>query len=506
MNTQKTLSQKRIYLLLAAICLPFMSYAFNPQSDSTKVPKTVNVITKHSVKIGNVTINYTATVGTLIIHDQEGKPIASFGYIAYTKDGVTDLTKRPVTFAYNGGPGSSSIWLHMGALGPKRVVLDDPYNKMPPPFTMADNNYSILDVTDLVMIDPVGTGISKAVGKAKDKDFWGVDQDIESVSKFIKEYIKKYNRWNSPKYLLGESYGTTRSAGIVDYLQEDMGISVNGVVLVSTILSFNTLSFADGNDLPYILYLPTYAAVAWFHNKLPNKPGNLETFIKQVRDFAKGEYSNALFVGKSLDSLTKDEILNKLHEYTGLSKLYWDRANLRVSEPQFTKELLRNEGMTTGRLDARYSGYSQDLLGEYARYDPQSTAISPAYIGLFMEYYYNQLKAPETENYVVSAYDQKDFSWNWNRAGRSRWASFVNTGTDLQDAMTKNPNLKILVYNGYFDLATPFFATEYTMDHLDLPASIRKNIIMKYYKAGHMMYIHKESLPEFKAAIADFIK
>ncbi len=498
----KYLSVLPSLVIFLAFC-PAQAQQKREPNDS--IPKPVHVQTHHSAKIGVASVNYTATVGTLILQDEEGKPITSFGYTAYTKEGEADLSKRPVTFSFNGGPGSSSMWLHMGALGPRRVALDDPNSKPSPPYQLVDNPYSIIDVTDLVMIDPVGTGVSKAVGKSKNSDFWGVNQDIKSVSQFIKAYIKKNDRWNSPKFLLGESYGTTRSAGIVDYLQERTGIAMNGVILVSTVLTFNTLLFAADNDLPYIAFLPTYAAVAYYHNQLPKKPADLKQFIKEARSFAGGAYKDALFTAGALPAEARKEILSRLHQFTGLSELYWDRANLRVSEPQFTQELMRQEGKTTGRLDARYSGITQNLLSESADFDPQSAAISPPYTALFMHYYHTELKAPEELDYHVSAYGATGFKWDWKRSDEWGGMGSVNTAVDLQDAMTKNPQLKVLVMNGYYDLATPFFGTEYTFDHMNMPDNIRKNVEMKYYEAGHMMYIEKESLPQFKADISRFI-
>lgn len=502
---------------LAALCLLLATLstgtlqaqhkAADSSANTKETDKPQTFVTHHSTRIDGKPLNYTATAGTLELRNDKDEPVALFGYIAYTKDGETDLSKRPVTFAYNGGPGSSSLWLHMGALGPKRVVVNDPDMTPPAPYKLEDNNYSILDVTDLVMIDPVGTGLSHAIGKAKNADFWGVDPDIRSVSGFIKQYVTDNDRWNSPKYLLGESYGTMRSAGVVDYLQENMGMAVNGVVLVSTVLDLRTLAFAPGDDLSYILNLPTYAAVAWYHHKLSPKPARLEDFLKEVRDFAGGEYASALMKGDALSGAEREGVLTKLSQYTGLSKDYLDKAGLRVKEPQFTQELLRNESETVGRLDARFKGINQDPLSEYSDYDPQSSAISPAYTATFMDYYYGDLKVDKKLSYHVSAYGAEGFRWDWHHA-RSHGIGFpggVNTGVDMAEAMSKNPNLKILVFNGYFDLATPFYATEYTMDHLGLEKKIRSNIIMKYFEAGHMMYVHPASLALFKKEIAAFI-
>ncbi|MCL4511312.1 MAG: carboxypeptidase [Bacteroidetes bacterium] len=507
----------KFYLLvLLALLVNFTSLSAQPKpekGDSTeaaepKVPKPVQIVTHHSITINGQMIRYTATTGTLLLKDENDKPIALFGFTAYTKDGVTDPSTRPITFAYNGGPGSSSIWLHMGAVGPKRVVIDDPEATPPAPYKIEDNPYSLLDVTDLVMVDPVGTGFSRPVGKAKGADFWGVDQDIKSVSEFIFQYIRANDRWNSPKFLLGESYGTTRSAGVADYLYEKMGIAVNGVVFVSTVFNFETLAFAPGNDLPYILYLPTYAAVAWYHHVLPSQPADMESFLQNVRKFAKGEYADALFKGAATDSTEFRNVVDKLYKYTGISKSYWMKANLRVSEPQFTDELLREHGLTVGRLDARYEGPTADLLSEYASYDPQSSTISPVFITDFLNYLHTDLKFPTDETYHIAAYGNKDFKWEWKQQGRGEFHfQMPNVSPNLADVMAKDPYLNILVLNGYFDLATPFFATEYTMDHLgnNIP-DLKNRIHMKYFKAGHMMYIRSESLPTFKSDITHFME
>ncbi len=497
---------KKYLLLLLSLVIFISGYAQKEKEDSIHaIPSPVKSITKHSVIIDGKTINYTATAGALILRNEKDEPIAFYGYVAYTKDGETDLTKRPITFAYNGGPGSSSMWLHIGVLGPQKVVVNDPDVTPPPPYKMEDNNNSILDVSDLVMIDPVGTGISHVIGKAKNTDFWGVDQDIKTVSEFIKQYVTDNDRWNSPKYLLGESYGTTRSAGIADYLQEEMGMAMNGVILVSVVLDFHTLDFSSGDDLSYILYLPTYAAVAWYHNKLADKPADLPAFLQQVRDFAGGAYANALMKGDNLSDAEKNKIADQLVTYSGLSKDYLLKADLRVNEPQFTKQLLRENHETVGRLDARYTGVSQDLLGEYARFDPQSSAITPAFTAIFMDYYYNQLKVDKKYVYHTSAYGAEGFHWDMKHAKSGGEGTPPNTAVDLAEAMSRNPNLKILVFNGYFDLATPFFGTEYTFDHMGLEPKLSKNIIMKYYNAGHMMYIEPGSAVAFKKNVAAFI-
>jgi carboxypeptidase C (cathepsin A) len=462
-------------------------------------------VTKHSVTIDGKLIHYTATAGTILLRNEKEDSVALLGFTAYTKDGETDPGNRPVTFAYNGGPGSSSMWLHMGALGPRVVVTNDAGLTPPAPYKTIDNTNSILDVSDLVMIDPVGTGLSHPIAKATVKDFWGVDQDIKSVSQFIKQYLTGNDRWNSPKYLLGESYGTMRSAGVSDYLFENMGIQVNGIILVSSVLDFHTLTFKD--DLSYELYLPTYAAVAWYHKKIPNTPNGLESFLKEVRTFASGEYSVALSKGDALSDAEKDQVLTKLSNYTGVSKDYWSKGNLRLREEVFTEELLRNEHLTVGRLDARYKGINQDLLSENSQDDPQSTQISSAYIASFMNYFYTELKVNKSLNYKINAYNTEGFKWDFGRKKNGDYAGLYlpNTGEDLASLMSKNPNVKVLVLNGYFDLATPFYATEYTVDHLGLEKKIKNNISMRYFEAGHMMYVNPASLILFKKYVADFI-
>ncbi len=499
-------------MLLCTGMLFCCSYVFSQiilkDTSLIPVPSEIKSVTKHSVMIGGKTINYTATAGALILMNEKDEQVALFGYTAYTKDDDSN-TKRPVTFSYNGGPGSSSYWLHIGVIGPKKIIVNDPEYNSPPPYKFEDNTNSILDVTDIVMIDPVGTGLSHAVGKAKNKDFWGVDQDIKSISNFIKQYVTDNNRWNSPKFLLGESYGTMRSAGVVDYLQENLGMVMNGVILVSSVLDLRTLTFQQYDDLSYILHLPTYAATAWYHNKISNKPQSLENFIKDAEAFAEGEYASALMKGDHLSDAEKENILTKVAGFTGLSKDFLLRANLRVTEPQFAQELLRNEHMIVGRLDARYKGISQNLLAENANDDPQSSAISPAFTSAFLSYYYGDLKMNRKYNYHTSAYSAEGFSWDWKHKKSGGVdptdPSTPNTVIDLVDAMSRNPSLKILVLNGYYDLATPYFATEYTFDHLGIDKKLKPNIELKYYPAGHMMYINSSSANAFKKDVAVFI-
>jgi carboxypeptidase C (cathepsin A) len=500
---KKPILQLCLGILLLSQAIPAMA-----QSDSMRTIKPEKFVTKHTAKIEGKTINYTATVGTIILKNEKDEPVAAFGYTAYVKDGETDATARPITFSYNGGPGSSSMWLHLGVMGPRRVVVNDPQPNGPAPYKIEDNNYSILDVSDVVMMDPIGTGISRSVGKGKNADFWGVDGDIQSVSQFIRNYVHENERWLSPKFLLGESYGTFRSAGVADFLQSRFGISMNGVVLVSNVLDIRTLSYNPGDDISYIVNFPTYAATAWYHNKLANKPASLEAYLKEVRTFCWTDYNSALMQGDQLSAADRDKILTKLAAYSGVSKDYWDKANLRVNQPQFAQELLRSTGEMVGRLDSRYRGIAVNVLAENAENDPQSAQISPAYMSAFMHYYTTELKVSKDKTYNTSAYALPDFKWNWkHHRSDGLFGDQVSptTSPDLVSAMTNNPKMKIMVMNGIYDMATPFGATEYTFDHLGLDKRLKGNIVQKYYEAGHMMYIHPESGVKFKKDVVEFI-
>ena len=356
----------KIYIfLIFTVCLFHIGLAQTdpPKKEAAPIPEAEVSTTQQTVKINNVVIPLTARAGTMLLKDENNDPIALFGFTSYTKDGVNP--KRPIMFAYNGGPGSSSFWLHMGVMGPKRIVVNDPGFTPAAPYQIVNNEYSILDVADLVMIDPVGTGLSVPVGKAKFEDFWGVDQDIRSISFFIKQFLIENNRMNSPKFLLGESYGTFRNAGVMNRLL-NQGIALNGVIMVSAVFDLRTLLFPPDDDLPYIVHFPTYAATAWYHNKIANKPANLETFLADIRKFTENEYTPALFRGDQIDAVERKRIADKLSSYTGVSSAYWLKSDLRIQAGEFFQELLRDEGNTVGRLDSRYKGINQDLLSQDA--------------------------------------------------------------------------------------------------------------------------------------------
>ena len=463
------------------------------------------VATSHQqVEIDGKTIQLVAQAGTYKLRDEENKPLALFGYTSYIKEGAKST--RPIVFAFNGGPGSSSFWLHMGVLGPKRIAVNDPEYTPAAPYQIVNNNYSILDVADLVMIDPVGTGLSVPLGAHTFDEFWGVDQDIRSISLFITQYLIEQGRMNSPKFLLGESYGTFRNAGIMDHLL-NQGIAMNGVIMVSAVFDLRTLIFPPDDDLPYLMHFPTYAASAWYHNQIPDKEPNLEKFIDEIRSFTENSYAPALFKGDRISPEQKNTVAGQLAKYTGLSKDYWLKSNLKVTGSEYFAEALRSKGLVIGRLDSRYTGINQDLISQFGSHDPQSAAISPAYITGFLDYFHNTLGVRKDLQYTVTAGRREGFEWDWHHKGNQRWntQAAINTAPDMARALSRDPNMKVLILNGYYDIATVFYGVEYTIDHLGLTPEIRDNIIMKYYEAGHMMYTHHPSLIKFKEDVGSFI-
>ena len=463
------------------------------------------VATSHQqVEIDGKTIQLIAQAGTYKLRDEENKPLALFGYTSYIKEGAKST--RPIVFAFNGGPGSSSFWLHMGVLGPKRIAVNDPEYTPAAPYQIVNNNYSILDVADLVMIDPVGTGLSVPLGAHTFDEFWGVDQDIRSISLFITQYLIEQGRMNSPKFLLGESYGTFRNAGIMDHML-NQGIAMNGVIMVSAVFDLRTLIFPPDDDLPYLMHFPTYAASAWYHNQIPDKEPNLEKFIDEIRSFTENSYAPALFKGDRISPEQKNTVAGQLAKYTGLSKDYWLKSNLKVTGSEYFAEALRSKGLVIGRLDSRYTGINQDLISQFGSHDPQSAAISPAYITGFLDYFHNTLGVRKDLQYTVTAGRREGFEWDWHHKGNQRWntQAAINTAPDMARALSRDPNMKVLILNGYYDIATVFYGVEYTIDHLGLTPEIRDHIIMKYYEAGHMMYTHHPSLIKFKEDVGSFI-
>src|SRR2546421_12351875 len=472
------------------------------EEKKTPAPEEKIVQTKHSLKVGGQEIKSTATAGTILLKLEDGTPKASIFYVAYTKDDVGDASQRPLTFSFNGGPGSASVWLHLGLLGPRRVHMGDAGMLLPPPYKLVDNDVSLLDVSDLVFIDPVSTGYSRAVPGEAPKQFHGVEEDVQSVADFIRLYATRNKRWSSPKFLAGESYGTTRAAGLSGYLQQRYGMYLNGIVLISSILNFETAEFDAGNDLPYILYLPTYTAIAWYHKKLPPdlQGGEVQKAIEESRKFAVGEYADALMAGDALPAARRAEIMQKVARLTGVSPDYVDRTNLRIEIQRFTKELLRSERRTIGRIDARFTGIDRDAAGERPEFDPSIAAIIGPYSGMLNDYVRNDLKFDSDLPYEVLTGRVRP----WNYAPYEN--RYVNVAETLRVAMTQNPFLHVFVAKGYYDLATPFFAADYTFDHLGLDPTLRGQLSGAYYEAGHMMYVHSASLAKLKADIAQFIK
>ena len=475
-----------------------------PGADREKKPPEIeekSSTTEHSVTIGGERIGYTATAATLVLRTEEGDPQASVFHISYLRKGVDDPGRRPVTFSFNGGPGSSSVWLHLGILGPRVVAMDEEGRALPPPYELVENPSSLLDVTDLVFIDPVSTGFSRSAPGVEAQEFHGVEEDVESVGAFIRRWVSEHGRWESPKYLIGESYGTTRAANLVDHLQDRHGMYFNGVMLVSSILNFQTARFDVGNDLPYILFLPTYTATAWYHGRLPEEyDGDLERALRDAEEFALGDYARALLLGSDLPADEHRAVAERLARLTGLSVEYVEDAHLRPVIHRFTKELLRDEGKTVGRLDSRFIGFDREDVGEGFEYDPSYAAIQGPYTASLNEYVRDELGFESDIDYEILGGRIRD----WNR---EPWEGrYVNVAEDLRRAMTRNPALKVHVANGYYDLATPYFATEYTFGHLQLPEHLRGNVEMSYYESGHMMYIRRESARKMKEELARFVE
>lgn len=472
--------------------------------EQQNIPPEKSSVTHHDLTLDGKTIHYTATAGTLLIRDQDEKPYGSIFYIAYTEDGA-DAKTRPLTFLYNGGPGSATLWLHMGSVGPVRVITSSPSATGAAPYQIVPNQFSILDKTDLVFIDAPLTGYSRAVGKATPKDFAGVDEDLKAFDKFIERYITVNQRWNSPKVLFGESYGTTRSAGLSAVLQEH-GVALNGIVLLSSILNYGEL--APGTDTQYIVNLPSYTAIAWYHNKLQNKPADLKAFLEEVRAFARSDYAGALAEGDQISPAKLDAIATKVSQYTGLSTQFVKEAKLRVSPTRFRKELLRDEGDILGRYDARFEGTDIDSAGENPGYDPSDTGIAGAFVAAEHDYLSSVLKYDTTDEYRPSANTIGEWDWKHRGAGSGRsfggQQAMPYVAGDLADTMRKNPKLKVLSANGYFDLATPFFATEYDLSHMMLTPELAKNVEFTYYPSGHMVYLNVDALKDFKRDLDNF--
>lgn len=474
--------------------------AAKPPEPKKDTPEQPPVVTHHEIHVGGKVLKYTATAGLMPLRNNDGEIEANIFFMAYTLDGQTP-ERRPLTFSFNGGPGSASVWLHLGAIGPKRVRMQ-PDGMMPaPPYQLVDNEYTWLDQTDLVFIDPVGTGYSRAVKPDLKRKFLGVRGDIESVGEFIRLYLGRYERWSSPLFLVGESYGTTRAAGLSGYLVEH-GIAFNGIMLISSVLNFQTLEFATGNDLPYVLYLPTYAAAAWYHKKLgPDLQQDFQKLRNEVEQWAATGYAEALAKGDRLTAEERNAALDKLARYTGLSKTYLDQSNLRVEQSHFCKELLRDRKLVAGRLDSRFTGSESDLLSAATNFDPSMSAIRPPYTAMFNQYVRTELGYKSDLEYYILGGGFGFFEWDWGSAV----GGFPDTGEALRDAFQKNPFMKLFVGSGFYDLATPYYATQYTLNHMGLNEPQHQRVSLGYYPAGHMMYIQDESLNQLRKDIGTFL-
>lgn len=458
------------------------------------------VETQHERKLKTRVLKYTATTGAIPLKDEFDETEAEIFFIAYTLEHSGDLSQRPLIFVFNGGPGSSSIWLHMGAVGPRRVRMQDEGWMPAPPYTLEPNEHTWLDLADLVFIDPVGTGYSRAAREEQDKKFWSVKGDVESVGEFIRLYLTRYQRWTSPLFLAGESYGTTRAAGLAGYLI-DKGIAFNGIILLSTALSLRAIFFDDGDDLPFQLFIPTYAATAWYHKKLdPDlQKRELRELLEEVEAWSEGEYTVALMKGDRLSEDERQAVAKQLARYTGLDLEYIAGTNLRVDIHRFCKELLRYEKRSVGRLDSRFKGVEAIAATEIPEFDPSFLAIKPPYTAMFNDYARSELGI-RTDLTYESLSETVNQKWEWEKG------KLPNTGEALRSAVAKNPFMKVFVGQGYFDLATPHFATEYMITHMNIDSALRANVTKAFYQAGHMFYLDIHSLAQLKEDIAEFVK
>jgi carboxypeptidase C (cathepsin A) len=484
-----------------------------PPAQPTPEPKDDLRVTRHHARIGGAHVPYTATAGTIVLREEamgqgdradlsEGaKARAEVFMVSYVRDDVADVASRPVTFCFNGGPGSSSVWLHLGMLGPKRVDLGPEGFPDALDARLVDNAHSLLDVSDLVFIDPVSTGFSRALKGEKPKEFHGFGKDISSVAEVIRLWCSRNGRWPSPKYLAGESYGTTRAAGLSGHLQQRHGLYLSGLMLISSVLDFTTLEFGPGNDLPPLLFLPTYAATGHYHGRLDEELQALPLadLLARVEEFALERYAPALLRGASLDEDERAEVARELGRYTGLGERFVEANDLRVSIFRFVKELLRDRRKTVGRLDSRYLGTDRDAGGESFEYDPSYAAIQGPYTAALNHYLRSELRYTNDLPYEILAELYRNWSY---KEFENR---YVNVAETLRQAMSMNPRLRVHVASGYYDLATPYFATEYTVDHLALDPELRRNLSTSHYEAGHMMYVQERSLEQLKERLAAFV-
>jgi carboxypeptidase C (cathepsin A) len=468
------------------------------------IPDPQAFVTRHTGTFNGVTVGYTAQAGETYLRDEKGKPKSSIFSFAYTKTEPGDPTRRPVMFIWNGGPGSASLWLHMGTFGPRRVVVpSDASNVGAPPYPLVDNPLTLLDVTDMVFVDPVGTGFSRALGEHEGKEFWGLDQDATSVAEFIERWITDNGRWNSPKFIAGESFGTTRAAAVAEILEVNRGISLNGIVMISQALDYEGSTPVDDNLISYITYLPTMAATAAYHGKVEPPDGDLEAFLDLAREFAADELASALIKGSSLDELERARIRDRLAWFTGLDPAYIERANLRVTGTRFRKELLRDRGLSVGRADTRYTRDDMDDTADRPEGDAASEGFKNAFVAVLNQYLHDELEVVMDRPYKPSGEVYKEWKWRPVTDDRFWEPSYVNVARRLSNALRSNGDLRVLVASGYYDMATPFYDAEFTFGrHAILPDRIEYT----YYEAGHMMYVHGPSLERFMADVRRFVE
>lgn len=498
-------------LVLGVVTAPVLAQEGMGEGDKAKMeekgeekpPEPLKFVTEHHLKAADTDITYTATAEDIFLYDDDGKPTATFFTISYAKKGVEHAEDRPVTFVFNGGPGSASIWLHFGLVGPRLIdIPSDASDPGGPPYHLRDNPWTILRATDLVFVDPVGTGYSKPLGEHEPEEFWGFNEDADSVAEFIRTFITMHDRWNSPKYVLGESYGGIRTALLVPRLQQELGIGLNGLILISPALNMGTLPFyVTGNDLPYATHLPAYAATAYYHQKLPDEWPDLETLLAEVEHFAGGEYLEALFQGDQLSDEQRQQVAEKLHRYTGLATDYILRSDLRIYAIRFIKELLRDEGKSVGLLDGRYAQDELDDVAEFPEGDPFSAKTGPIYVALFQNYLKQDLDVDLVKRYVAQS---SEANQAWKRPpGRSgAFAGYIDVTGQLAQGTKDNEDLKVFVAAGYHDLTTSYFATRYMLEHSGIDADRMR---IQAYEGGHMMYLYQPSLEKLSDDIVAFI-
>lgn len=498
-----------VTLVASTLLVPTLSPPVwaDDEIDNPDIENPTRFVREKSGRFGGQSLDYTTVAGDTFIRGKDGEPTVTFFSMAYIKQDVDDPATRPVTFVFNGGPGSASMWLHMGVLGPKRVdISSDPEDDGAPPYRTVDNPATILDVTDLVFIDPVGTGFSRALDGEDPRKHWGVKEDAKSVAAFVRQWIDDNNRWNSPKFIAGESYGTVRAAVMADRLTNNHNIGLNGVILISAVLDYQNSRIQDGSIMSYVSFLPSYAATAWYHNKLPNKPANLQAFLQEVRDFARTDYAAALIEGNRMSPAREAAMIDRLHGYTGLKKSYLKASNMRIHVFRFFKELMRDEGKVVGRLDSRYLGEEPDAAGEFFLGDPFAYASGNAFTVAINDHLKNFMGVKlDNRQYNTSAREESRWRWNWNIWGKRvpNGGRIVNVIPNLGKAMRRNKDMHILVTSGYYDFATPFFGAENALAEVDI---LKDRVHYTYYEAGHMMYVHEPSRVQFLDDVRAFIK